>query len=449
VSLVTFAVASLCTLAIALLQGAKTFYYDSGNYWTLGETFVEHGHFSLLNYESALRGYLLPLIDHGLRGLAAAVKWRSSSSAKLLNVLVFSAIGAVLTPRLAELTWPRQHWGLWRRLALMALLLVFWNGYLAYPLSDIPALAMVLLAILATSRPYAPASMLLAGVASAAAIDMRPSYVPLAVVVLALIVWGWVSQRDGQTHGTARRTLCMGMLLAGFAVVSLPQSLATHRHFDTWSFIPGTVAHLENIQLTEGLSLQLYGTYVGADHGPQMDYVYGAGLTLLEEQSEPTVKGTGQYFELMLEHPLTIGTALGLHLINGLDSRYSTPYPEHAEPDLLLRLFGFLLVFLALLRVLWPTARRSLGSARWRYPLALLVCCLTSLPSAVETRYLLPVDILCYLLVLAPGWPSPIPAQKTGPRRYLALGGIVIAYAAFMAVVWHVTSGASNSLQFR
>lgn len=114
-----------------------------------------------------------------------------------------------------------------------------------------------------------------------------------------------------------------------------------------------------------------------------------------------------------------------------------------------MRLGGFLLVFLALTRVLWPAARRSLGPARWRYPVALLVCCLTSLPSAMETRYLLPVYLLSYILVLAPGWPSPIAEDRIGLRRYRSAGAILVAYLLFMAVVWHVVSATSSHLQLR
>ncbi|HEY4810622.1 MAG TPA: hypothetical protein VIH71_06135, partial [Solirubrobacteraceae bacterium] len=97
-------------LAIALLQGAKPFYYDSLNYWMLGKSFTLHGKFSLLNFSDPLRGYLLPLIDHGLQGVAAAFRWRASTAAKIFNAFALALIGAVLAPRLAEMSWPEQRW---------------------------------------------------------------------------------------------------------------------------------------------------------------------------------------------------------------------------------------------------------------------------------------------------------------------------------------------------
>src|SRR5205823_4473777 len=81
-----------------------------------------------------------------------AVSLTPSHGVKLFNALMFALIGAVLAPRLAEITWPRFQWGIGRRLSLTALLLLFWNGYLDFPLSDFPALAMALLALIAVDR---------------------------------------------------------------------------------------------------------------------------------------------------------------------------------------------------------------------------------------------------------------------------------------------------------
>ena len=370
-----FVAAFLAVLAVALIQGAKPFYYDSLNYWMLGETFTVHGSFSLLISSSPLRGYLLPLIDHGLQGIAVAFGWRASTSAKIFNVFVFALIGAVLAPQLAEISWPEKRWGMWRRLALVLFLVVFWSGFLNFPLSDFPALMMVLIALVAIARYPKPGWVLLAGLATGAAIDMRPADELLAPIVVALGVWRYIELRK-DIH-VRRQALCLALLVTGFLAVSLPQSLSAHRYYDTWSFVPGTAAHLESLQLTAGLRVQRVGGYVGVGHPPLMEYEDPAGAALLNEQTGHTITGLGQYFHLIVSHPLTMGGVFVRHLINGLDQRYSTPYVEHLDTGShrWLRLAGFLLVFLALLRMVWPAARRGLGSARWRYPAALLLCC--------------------------------------------------------------------------
>lgn len=450
---VTFAAFGLvfaCTLAVALLQSAEIFYYDSGNYWELGRTFTEHGHFSLLNFDSPVRGYLLPLIYHGVREIADALAWTYSSAAKLFNVLIFSLIGAVLAPRFAELSFPSWRWGMGRRVALAALLIVFWGGFLNFPLSDFPALAMTMLALVSIARPETPGWMLLAGLACGAAIDMRPSYELLAPILVVLVAWAWLERRGKRHASIARRSLCIALFLSGLLVVSLPQSLSAHRHFHTWSPVPGSAANLTSLQLTRGLALQRYDTYVGVGHGPEMEYWDEAGSKLLATLPDHAVTSTSQYLELTVDHPITMAGLFARHVVNGLDQRYDTPYIKHLDTGShrWLRLAAFLLIFLGLLRVLWSTARSRVGPARWRYPAALALCCLTSVPSEVETRYLLPVYLLSYILVLTATWPNPIGPAAEGFRRYRTPAIIVGAYLAFMVVVWHIASDASKHLHF-
>ena len=451
---VTFAAFGLVlagTLAVALLRSPRIFYYDSGNYWELGQSFTAHGHFSLLNFNNPVRGYLLPLIYHGLREIADALRWTYSSAAKIFNVLIFSLIGAVLAPRFAELSWPGRHWGIGRRVALAALLVVFWGGFLDFPLSDFPALAMTMLALVSIARPETPGWMFLAGSACGAAIDMRPSYVLLAPILIVLVTWAWVERRTEPHASIARRSLCIALFLSGLLVVSLPQSLSAHRYFHTWSFLPGSPAKLTSVQLTRGLILQRYDTYVGRGHAPEMRYEDEAGYKLLAKQENHIVSGTGQYLELIISHPMTMVGSMVRHVVNGLDQRYSTPYIEHLDTGShrWLRLGGFLLIYLGLLRVLWSTARRAMGSARWRYPAALALTCVTAVPSEVETRYLLPIFLLSYVLVLMPStWPNPIGPSTQGFRRYRTAAIIIVVYLASMVAVWQIASDASKHLHF-
>ena len=143
-----------------------------------------------------------------------------------------------------------------------------------------------------------------------------------------------------------------------------------------------------------------------------------------------------------------MGGLIVRHIVNGLDPLYSTPYVEnlHNAGRSWGRIAGFLLVFLALLRLLWPAARRRLGPARLRYLLALSLCCVTTLPTAMERRYMLPVYLLSYLLALTPGWPSPFGSVGSGLRRLKAPAAIAVALLAYTAVVWYISSDAISHL---
>jgi hypothetical protein len=449
-TLYAFLIAFVGTLIVALIQGPKPFVGDAGNYWQLAETFTHGGHFSLLNFESEVRGYALPLVIYVLRAFGEALSWTDSSVAKLFNVALFALIGTVLAPRLAEITWPQQRWGLWRRLAVMALLIVFWSGDLSYPLSDFPGLAFALLTLVAIARPETPGWMLLAGASAGLAIDVRAAFVPFVAMLPVIVALCWFDRRHAEHASLARRALCVVLLVVGFAAVSLPQSLASHRHYGTWTFIPGKPSDLAHEHFEFGMYAQRYDTALIQGGAYAMIYLDRTGLRLLREQPNAHINGMGEYLGVIADHPLAMSELLARHVINGFDMRYSTVYIEHFDSGghLWLRLSGFLLVFLALVRLLWPAARRSLGPTRWRYPIALLLCCLTSVPSNIETRYLLPAWILVVMLALSPSWPNPIDGGSVGLRRFRTPATLVVCYLAFMAVVWHVVSGAVAQIQF-
>jgi hypothetical protein len=159
----------------------------------------------------------------------------------------------------------------------------------------------------------------------------------------------------------------------------------------------------------------------------------------------------GDYMTMVLHHPITMLGVFTRHVVNGLDQRYPTPYVEELDTtgsNRFLRLAGFLLVFLALLRVLWPAARKQLGVSRWRYPVALLLACATSIPSAIETRFMLPAYLLCYLLVVAAPWPNPIGRAQRGVGRFRTAAIVGAAYLAFTVAVILLVERASAHLQF-
>lgn len=442
-----FACLFLAGLFLALLQGSKPFYFDSGNYWDLAASFDAGGHFSLLNFEyTGLRGYALPLTYFGLRETGGHLGLGDTHEVMVFNAAVMALIGGVLAPRLAEVAWPRRPWGLLRRLALGLLLFVFWRGYLSYPLSDLPALAAALLAIVAVSSPTSPAWMALGGVATAYALNARPAYLLLVPLLLLLLFWDMWRQR--RAAGSLRsRSLCLGLFVLGLTLVSLPQSLLSHRNLGDYSPIPGG-NDLAGLQYTEGLRLQRYETFVG-NAPPQMEYLDPHTAGILGGLEDGVVTGSSEYAGIVLSHPLTMAGVFLRHVVNGLDQRYPTPYVERLESpaNKLLRFGGFLLVFLALFRLAWRQGRRSLGPARWPLPVILLAASATSLPSAIETRFMLPAFVLASLVVIAPGWPSPLETAERGPRRYRTLAVALLAGILYFAIVNAIVSDATQHLR--
>ena len=308
---------------------------------------------------------------------------------------------------------------------------------------------MGLLALVAIARSDQPGWMLLAGMAAAASVNLRPAYLPFVLMLVAIVALNWFDQRGAPHASATRRALCTSLLVVGFVLVSLPQSLSAHRFFNTWSPIPGAGNHLAEGVLALGMTAQRWDSYEPPRGAPNaIIYPYDSGQRLLEEQPEQKIKSLRQYVGLVVSHPTIMVPLLIRHIINGLDIRYSTIYVENRASGghIWLRVAGFVLVLLALVRLLWPAARRSLGRIRWRYPVALSLCCATSVTSVMEPRYMLPIEVLIYILVLSPGWPNPIGPPEAGSRRFRTSATLALAGVAFAAVIWHMVSAISSHL---
>jgi hypothetical protein len=446
---VGFGLVFIVAMAVATIQGSKPFFSDSGFYWELSETFDKNGAFSFLNYHYyGFRGYSVPLTLYVLRELSHFGIGPGAEVA-LLNSALVALITAWLGPKLAEIAWPERRWGLRRRLLLGAIFLVFWRGYLNFPLTDLPALTAALLALVAIARFDSPLWLGVAGVSAAYAFNARPAYLLLIPLLALLLIWSWWRGTGDPARRTLRwRALGGAAFVLGLTLVSVPQSVLQHEWDDGITPVPGGTG-LAGLQYTEGLRLQRYETLALLHHNPRMEYLDPDTDSIVAGLPGGAVSGTPEYLEIIASNPVTMAGLFLRHVVNGLDERYSTPYVEDVHPPLgfLLRLGGFVLVFLALLRAAWPRGRRSLGPARWRYMVVLLLCSATSVPSAIETRFMLPVFVLAGLLVLAPGWPSPIEAEAVGLRRYRTIAIAGLALVACFLVALSVVTGATHNLR--
>lgn len=444
-------VAFVVMLVVALLAGRKPFLYDANVYWTLDGQFTVNGHWSLTNFSDPQRGYAPALVYGALRSFAGLGIWGPTVVVKLFNAALMATIGCVLAPALARIAWPRVRFGTARRLAVAALLLVFWRGYLNFPLSDLPALFGGLAALVLVGRSTSPFALLGAGLLAGVAVDTRPAY--LLIVPAVLVLAAWRSRRPAGDEPVLRPVAVTAVLI-GLLIVLVPQSLYNHRQDAGWTPLPGAGTDLSSFQLTTGLQLQRYETFIGTAHGPRLSYVDPHTEGAVEDLGKDgVVNGYGDYAGLIVKHPIELGGVFLRHAFNGIDQRYSTPYVEHLDTGQQrpFRIASLLVTFLGLLRLCWPAARRGLGPARWRYPVALALTALPSLPSAVETRFLLPIFVLMSLLVVAPGWPPPRALlgdrDATGARRFATPAAIGAGAMAFWIVALLITGDATSNLQ--
>jgi hypothetical protein len=433
-----------------LLSGYHRFYFDATEYWQLGDRFRHDGHFSLVAFDYPWRGYSVPLLNHVLQVLASGLGLGAVSIVKIFGAVLAATLGVVVAPRLARQLFPTASIGPTRVLALNALVFLYWRDHFDFSLSDFPAVLVAMVGLLGLLRGTAP-GYFVAGLCFGLAANIRPGYLPAAIAVIA--VAGLVPLRPWDWR---RRTAALALVLAGAFIVSLPQMLINDHQRGSWSpFVP-KAREITLIQLWQGMHSQKYETYIGPSSGypqPGVFYLDPGTMHVLEQAHVVPVTRSGGYVEfpsygsyvrLVLHHPAEMGAAYGRRLFNGVDVQYPTPYVRDLDDrSVVLSLLEYTLVFLAIVRLLLPDARRSLGRIRWAGIVVLVLPCVTAVTGAVEPRFFLPLQLLVYMLVcFGPATWASLIGGGAGRRVALAL-----SYAAFLVVCLTLSSATRAQLE--
>jgi hypothetical protein len=368
--------------------------FDAGQYWELGLKFFRDGHFSLLNYDEPLRGYLGPLLLQPGRLLTHLLHWPALYGARVLGV----GWAALLLGLALPTTWQglsgkalsNKRW-----LLLLGLTFIFWRDYFNFPLSDVPALTLLLLGLAALRRSGWPWA-LAAGLCLAGATNLRPIY--LAALPGVLLLLALQRPRTGQL-------VALGL---GAALVLTPQFLINQHHFGQPTPLvlasPGPAARpLYLRQLLWGTTIQRFETSLIPAYPRTLIFADSAGVRALA--ATPPIVTYGQFLAFAGPQPLVVAGRSLRHLFNGLDLWFPSPYPRQLHPpgQLALRLLNYGLLGGGaglLLAAGWRTVRRrprAALAAPTAGLLALLLPVLLVLPTAMECRFLLPLHLLLLL----------------------------------------------------
>ena len=421
----TFALVFLAYVLYLELRGDDRFYWDALDYWDLRTHFGERG-FSLLAFDAPTRGYSLPLVNYLIGGAGEWIGLGDVASVRIFGSLLVATLGVVVAPRLARALFPGAEIGTARVLALNALVFLYWRDHLGFPLTDFPALLAASAALVCLLRAT-PAGYVAAGFGFMLAANMRPAY---TLAAFASMVLAFALPLHGRS--LPRRAGAVGLVVAGALIVALPQTLINHRHYSMWSPLAPGSRSIALLQLTQGMQLQKYETYVGDPAGypdPSVRYRDLATTHVLADEKVTKINGLPQYAGIVLRNPAEMTASWARHVFNGLDVRYPTPYIRNLDDSsILLSLLQYTVLFAAGARLLVPTARRALGGIRWAGVAVLVVPVVSAIPGAVEPRFFLPLQLLAYMLVcFAPHTRSTLLAGS--PSRRLAFAA---AYAAFL-----------------
>ncbi len=452
---VVFLFAATVMLVYNLGHVPDIFYYDSGGYWDLGQTFTATGEFDLRSYGGVHRGYAFPLFNAGQIGV---FDWISVSH--FTGFMYVSAFGYAA---LFTLVWPWIIRALFNYrmnsvqvLGWFGLTMYFWRGHFLYPLSDFPALFLILTAVTCIKKFVTSGAawwLLGAGSTMAFAANVRPSYQLILLPLLILLGVMVVLTRDTRR---GRSTVAgLALLFVGLAGAFAPQSYINDYKFDTRSpFVQTKEAYADGNslflqQLVWGMYMQRYETNVGESPVVPIGRVVffdDDGLEILREQNIMIPKGPvptplnpdfrlRDYVELVQDRPKFFTRMYLRHLFNGLDIAFHDVYiKEFAWNRGGLTLLNYMLWISAFSISMLAVRRGFLQRNAVSFTLVALVCVpsLLSVAGAVETRFFLPLFLSVYTIVLI-GMPDllrRLHVERWYVKGLVAFTAIVLTLAA-------------------
>ena len=411
-------------------------YYDSNGYWDFAKEYFNTGHFEFLSYFNIQRGYLFPLLLSPFTRLVTEANMVPIEVTRILGAATAAVVFGWAGPALWQAVKGGQAVSLSRRLVFAGLGFAIWRDYFNFSLTDFPALLGLVISLIALLRGRGLISGLVAGVALAAAVNMRPVYLIVLPVVglLALLPppgrargWGWA-------RGAA--------LVLGATAVLLPQAYTNSVHVDVRSplvltSMPGQPSLFVQ-QLQWGLKNQKYETNIGSDYKyAGMSFVDERGKAMWEATALTEFATASQYIELCLGRPWRSIGVWQRHLFNALDVQYATPYIQAVfVPTWPLAGLNYSLIFGGLVVLLVRPWQRP--SIRWSRTvlvlLALLLPCLLVLPTAIECRFLLPLHLLLSGAVAFGATPLRWwQAASTKMRGFVIAGYVATVVSGFLA----------------
>jgi hypothetical protein len=420
--------------------------YDALGYWDLTKQLYNDGNFSLLKFNSSLRGYLLPLLYVPVLAL-------SKSQTVITDVTLIKALGALLAGLLFGIQLPKL-WhkstgvpiGPLRRLLLIVAAFVLWRDYFNYTLTDFPAVAGLAGALCLLLPHPTIGRSLLVGALLAGVINIRPVY--LVVLPIVMILGIWLSIRTDSYRAIGRFLL---PFLVGFGLMCVPQWIINTRLFNIPRPLvigidhndPAMVASgdLYLLKITDGFFVQKYETSIAADHPhPQVFYRDPAGAALLAKDSNGKIDSYSEYVSFILAHPLDMLAMNLRHFFNGLDVLYPTPYLFRVYTSTaVLTWINYTLLFAA--SVLIVKRVQYLRPIQIVLLSIFLLPALITIPMPMECRYVLPMHLLL-IAVACFGWPATWSWQHLEGRRF----PLLLTYVLFISVCYMLSASTQMQL---
>ncbi|WP_236195316.1 hypothetical protein [Pseudomonas glycinae] len=427
-----FIATTLIFLTLHKIMGVAVFPWDSGNYWKLSS--IDN----LLNFPKTIRGYFFPALLFPARYASDTFDALGYFPYRIITSVVYGYFFAILIPKFyLQLFGGQVSFG--RRLITPLLVAVLFPGVIVYPLSDLPALALMVCASICvlsstcTSGAFKRYALLvLSGILAYGAYNSRSIYLfPAGLLAIGLPFIIFVKS------GVRIRVFATIAFLIGAAVASIPQVAINYKNENSLSPLLITTSlynrSLFANQLLWGITLQRYETSIDKNSpGPEVFYLDRAGEKLFTKNNiGASAFELETYLRLVISNPLDFLGIYGRHIINGLDLRDGEVYTKTSLKNRdAFALLSFLVLFAGLLVIVINRTTNRPETDQQHSPLfwslVLLLPVVAVIPGAVESRFFLAAHLSAYCAL---AYSSDFDAIKSLLRRHW----LVVSMALIMS----------------
>lgn len=383
---------------------AKDYWHDSGIYYEASKTFIVDGHFSWLNYMDLLRGYFFPFILYIFTAVGRLAGAEDGIAVLFGASLLAALIFAIIIPELFE----KRKNSLVYTMAMVLVFLAYWQDLIFYPLSDFYAFALLLIAVYLMIKAGEWKRKIkwgvyliyvLCGICLYGAYNTRTIY--LFAGPLIVLLYLFFNRKEEK-----KQLLILISIVAGVVICGLPQAGINQKLYGNFSIAVDTSnmegGNLFNFQLSSGITMQRYETYVGSeDRYPKHKFIFEdeAGKQIMEREEKVLVESIGEYISIVIKYPLDFIGLYTRHLLNAFCIPYNHVYIRWLsafKPWLIL--VNYTLVFITGMAIALQKSWKLNGvnGQKSVYMLATLLPCLMILPGAIEMRFFAPMYILMY-----------------------------------------------------
>ena len=326
---------------ISLNMGTRTNLYDSYDYLNLSpDRFYPKGQFSFFHFSDQLRGYFLPIFSLLIKKISSGLSVSNEAVTLNLNVIIYALITSILFVYIIKSILLKINIFI-SGIIVLFFMYIFWGQYLAYFLSDIPAMLCVLIAICALLRfPPLIASPII-GLTLAAAVNIRAAYMATLLIISLILIYT-IYKQYGKTIKFIIISVISGMLVViGFSVISIPQLIINRNVseinsvFPSGSYgavdyptnagsIPVTSNDISFFQLSVGLGMQKYETNDTTAPISSNKYIDEAGMKIVRKHLP--LASQKDYLKLFYKEPKTMTSIYLRHFLNGMDIKDDAPY---------------------------------------------------------------------------------------------------------------------------